>query len=737
MPLMILLFAFVGVCATLATWPSPRHDSRNTGQSDVDLAFSDQTSLVPVATFAPSAGSFVQCSGPIVGEDGIWFVSGVGGIVVHKFSIFSPSLLLCSYNVVDRYALGVRLTSLSLAGDTVFFGAEAEFYALFRENCTVRWSAYLTPDQIANNSCHAAVPGGTSVFIAGERALHAFGANTGHLLWSAPVSSSSPPAFCRGSVFLTDSSGGVIMFDAVNGTSTTLSSWPGRSTVVSADCATVYVLSDDVLMAIDTKSGRDLNADGHIVVAENSGTVALVSIGNETTIISAPRVAGPSPCVVHASPASPKGQRWNVTLAKGDAGEKIFGPIVSADGSAILCFDYVVYVLSESDQNSFPLNARCGELALFEKTKFMGSQKKLLVGAQLLVFGVGKSATKVTKTDLSEMTTTPSKTETTSSLISAAKTDAIPEPTATTSLTPATTMTVQSPSSSSTAVGIVAGVGAALAALALLLLLLLGLCKRQKRRGSAAMSVETETLDNAADIAVTSAAADNIQVALDGGYMAEGDAIFAPSSSAAADNVQIDDAVFVPPSSEPLLSESAYVTEDDAVFSEPAASPSNARRTEPWVIRAADLHLGAAVGEGGFGIVRSGKWRGRTVAVKQIKRKAFNNEKALAEFEAEVKRMSALQPHENVVQLYGVADLADGDIAAVMEWCASGALVTLLYGPNKQPNLPNEQLRHHASARQRHRAPRHRGAQRLARRHARDHRQGERFRHVAQLGRRR
>lgn len=36
--------------------------------------------------------------------------------------------------------------------------------------------------------------------------------------------------------------------------------------------------------------------------------------------------------------------------------------------------------------------------------------------------------------------------------------------------------------------------------------------------------------------------------------------------------------------------------------------------------------------------------------------------------------------HENVVLLYGVVELANGDIGAVVDFCAQGALVDALHG---------------------------------------------------------
>jgi serine/threonine protein kinase len=116
-------------------------------------------------------------------------------------------------------------------------------------------------------------------------------------------------------------------------------------------------------------------------------------------------------------------------------------------------------------------------------------------------------------------------------------------------------------------------------------------------------------------------------------------------------------------------------------------SPSSA---QTWTIDSAELELGGVLGEGAFGVVRSGKWRGRTVAIKQIKQSAIGGEKALAEFELEIGRMAALQPHENVVQLYGVVHLPGGDVGAVVEFCASGALVSALYGAKPRQWLERE-----------------------------------------------
>jgi serine/threonine protein kinase len=59
---------------------------------------------------------------------------------------------------------------------------------------------------------------------------------------------------------------------------------------------------------------------------------------------------------------------------------------------------------------------------------------------------------------------------------------------------------------------------------------------------------------------------------------------------------------------------------------------------------------------------------------------SVGGDNAIAEFEAEVSQMASTAYHENLVQLYGVTTLENGDMAAVVEFCAQGSLVDALYG---------------------------------------------------------
>ncbi len=151
----------------------------------------------------------------------------------------------------------------------------------------------------------------------------------------------------------------------------------------------------------------------------------------------------------------------------------------------------------------------------------------------------------------------------------------------------------------------------------------------------------------------------------------------APAELLQRDRVSINDAV----------SQKNRVSTNDAEF-------ISARAERLHQIDAAELELGTELGRGAFGVVRRGEWRGRTVAVKQIKTSAIGDSQAVAAFEDEIARMAALQPHENVVQLYGVADLPNGDVAAVVEYCAQGALADALYGAANARQFSDAELLH-------------------------------------------
>jgi len=99
------------------------------------------------------------------------------------------------------------------------------------------------------------------------------------------------------------------------------------------------------------------------------------------------------------------------------------------------------------------------------------------------------------------------------------------------------------------------------------------------------------------------------------------------------------------------------------------------------MIHRSDVDLEECIGEGSFGRVYSGIYRGGKVAVKKALR-------AVDEFLQEVLRKEAgimlnISPHPNLVQFFGGCFDADG-VLLVVELCDAGSLDRYLA---KQPNL--------------------------------------------------
>jgi serine/threonine protein kinase len=124
-------------------------------------------------------------------------------------------------------------------------------------------------------------------------------------------------------------------------------------------------------------------------------------------------------------------------------------------------------------------------------------------------------------------------------------------------------------------------------------------------------------------------------------------------------------------------------------------SGSSIRSAEPWRIKPRDITVGKKLGAGAFGVVWKGKWHHNNVAIKQLKVDSGTAalEQAMVEFANEIGRMAAMQPHENVVLLYGVTKLESGDMAAVVEYCAHGSCLDALYGTKPRAWTDEELIR--------------------------------------------
>jgi predicted Ser/Thr protein kinase len=89
-----------------------------------------------------------------------------------------------------------------------------------------------------------------------------------------------------------------------------------------------------------------------------------------------------------------------------------------------------------------------------------------------------------------------------------------------------------------------------------------------------------------------------------------------------------------------------------------------------------DLLFGKSLGKGAFGEVFFGHWKGIPVAMKVCKSKS-----KLEEFLHEMKLITKLPPHPNVVQVYGVC-LDNVKPVIVMEYCQNGSLDNIIYKQN-------------------------------------------------------
>eukprot|EP01119_Soliformovum_irregulare_P019749 TRINITY_DN631_c1_g1_i1.p1 TRINITY_DN631_c1_g1~~TRINITY_DN631_c1_g1_i1.p1 ORF type:complete len:962 (+),score=186.76 TRINITY_DN631_c1_g1_i1:414-2888(+) len=83
-------------------------------------------------------------------------------------------------------------------------------------------------------------------------------------------------------------------------------------------------------------------------------------------------------------------------------------------------------------------------------------------------------------------------------------------------------------------------------------------------------------------------------------------------------------------------------------------------------IPAAEIVAGRSIGEGSFGVVYQGDWRGTTVAMKSLKKTQIESLISEAQF------MRHLN-HPNVIRMFGVSEIKD-QIFLVTEFCVNGSL---------------------------------------------------------------
>jgi len=96
------------------------------------------------------------------------------------------------------------------------------------------------------------------------------------------------------------------------------------------------------------------------------------------------------------------------------------------------------------------------------------------------------------------------------------------------------------------------------------------------------------------------------------------------------------------------------------------------------VVDVSEIRLGGLIGQGTFGEVYKGTWRGAVVAVKKLTPQVITDE-FLHEFEKEVRLMQALRA-PNVLQFLG-SSFVPPNICIVMEYMSRGSLYGILHNP--------------------------------------------------------
>eukprot|EP00727_Mastigamoeba_balamuthi_P003259 m51a1_g12930 putative protein kinase (323) ;mRNA; r:1695-2941 len=102
-----------------------------------------------------------------------------------------------------------------------------------------------------------------------------------------------------------------------------------------------------------------------------------------------------------------------------------------------------------------------------------------------------------------------------------------------------------------------------------------------------------------------------------------------------------------------------------------------------WEIPYAELELGKKMGEGTFGIVYRGRWRGTPVAIKMLKSNVTAH--VLRDFKAEVGLMGRMR-HPNVVLFLGACTMSASQ-TIVSEFLEGSSLYEMLHEKGRKPDL--------------------------------------------------
>lgn len=107
-------------------------------------------------------------------------------------------------------------------------------------------------------------------------------------------------------------------------------------------------------------------------------------------------------------------------------------------------------------------------------------------------------------------------------------------------------------------------------------------------------------------------------------------------------------------------------------------------------IEYSELEIGAQIGQGGFSIIKTGSWRGTSVAIKIIFDPMMTDE-LIDEITNEIRMVSLLR-HPNIVTLMGVSTIPP-NIAIAFENLEAGSLYDYLHTPPYKEISMNDRLK--------------------------------------------
>ncbi|KAJ8904932.1 hypothetical protein NDN08_001445 [Rhodosorus marinus] len=119
------------------------------------------------------------------------------------------------------------------------------------------------------------------------------------------------------------------------------------------------------------------------------------------------------------------------------------------------------------------------------------------------------------------------------------------------------------------------------------------------------------------------------------------------------------------------------------VADQPIQDLGQLRLTPKHIVNPMEIQYGKLIGQGGFGAVYKGLFRGEIVAIKKAHANTLKSRKAIEEFQREVAVLCALN-HPNILRFMG-ACTQPPNLIIVTEFCARGTLFDYLHKENQKP----------------------------------------------------